>query len=659
MTNLQIIISIFQKKYLQRRISKFASALLTLFSIFPAACYGQDLSPIAYNNPDLTVDLGVGLWAWPLPMDYDQDGDLDMVVTCPDKPIAGTYFFENAEGDVKLPVFRPGVRITDSKRNVQISYVDGKTRVMTPAREYPNFLTQGFENSHEIPLHSKLNQSGKFRANQWKWADYDGDNQLDLIIGMGEWTEYGWDNAYDSAGNWTRGPLHGWVWLARNTSSSNVPKFAEPIRLEADGKPVDVFGMPSPNLADFDADGDLDLICGEFLDGFTWFENVGTRTEPLLAAGKRLSYQGKAIRMDLQMIVPVAIDWDHDGDHDLIVGDEDGRVALVENMGKIVDHMPQFLPPVYFQQKAEYVKCGALVTPVSFHWDHDGDQDLVCGNSAGYITLFTNLGGQPPKWSAPQRLEAAGQTIRIQAGPNGSIQGPAEAKWGYTTLSIGDWDHDNLPDLVVNSIWGKVQWYRNTGSLKVPKLAAAKPIGVAWPAEPPKPAWNWWNPTSNNLVTQWRTTPLIVDFNADGLNDLVMLDHEGYLAFFQRTRTSAGLLQLQPGRRIFVDEAGNPVRLSSRSAGKSGRRKLAIVDWDGDGRLDLLLNSKNCNWMRNLRSEGGNIVLKDMGPLAERVLAGHTTSPTIVDWDHNGVPELLLGAEDGRIYHQERLTKPK
>ena len=35
--------------------------------------------------------------------------------------------------------------------------------------------------------------------------------------------------------------------------------------------------------------------------------------------------------MDLQMITPTAIDWDRDGDIDLVVGDEDGRVAFVEN----------------------------------------------------------------------------------------------------------------------------------------------------------------------------------------------------------------------------------------------------------------------------------------------------------------------------------------
>ena len=43
-----------------------------------------------------------------------------------------------------------------------------------------------------------------------------------------------------------------------------------------------------------------------------------------------------------------------------------------------------------------------------------------------------------------------------------------------------------------------------------PNLAAAEPIEVAWTGKPPKPAWNWWSPKNNNLVTQWRRTPDIL-----------------------------------------------------------------------------------------------------------------------------------------------------
>ena len=102
-----------------------------------------------------------------------------------------------------------------------------------------------------------------------------------------------------------------------------------PVKVMAGDKPVEVFGWPSPNFADFDGDGDLDLLCGEFLDGFTYFENIGTRT----AAGVRAGPAAEDCRR------PAAGDGpgdDHaDGDRlgqgrrlDLIVGDEDGRVAF-------------------------------------------------------------------------------------------------------------------------------------------------------------------------------------------------------------------------------------------------------------------------------------------------------------------------------------------
>ena len=32
-------------------------------------------------------------------------------------------------------------------------------------------------------------------------------------------------------------------------------------------------------------------------------------------------------------------------------------------------------------------------------------------------------------------------------------------------------------------------------------------------------------------------------------------------------------------------------------------------------------------------------------------LAGHTTSPTMVDWDGDSLPDLLIGAEDGHFYY--------
>jgi VCBS repeat protein len=615
---------------------------------------------IKYNNPGLPVDLGVGLWAQPFPVDFDDDGDLDLVVLSGGKPDAGVYFFENPGCPMQpcaMPVFKAPVRKRDYQRDAQISLLDDGFRVLTPGREHPNFLKDGFGAGVPLPLRTEdiHTSKGRVRANQWRYLDYENDGDLDLIVGIGDWAEYGWDDAYNERGEWTNGPLHGYVYLVPNQGTTAAPRYGKPRKVEAGGEPIDVFGMPSPNFADYDSDGDLDLICGEFMDGFTFFENTGSRRSPVYAGGRRLP-----IKMDLQMITPVAVDWDGDGDPDLVVGDEDGRVAFIQNQTD-GDGELRFMPPHYFKQQADEVKFGALVTPVSFDWDGDGDEDLICGNTAGYIGFIENLdGGHPPRWAAPVYLKAGGEVIRFQAGENGSIQGPAEAKWGYTTLSVAYWDGDRLPDLVVNSIWGKLVWYRNTGTLKQPRLAAAQPVRINWDGASPKPDWNWWNPAPGEFASQWRTTPYATDWNGDGLTDIIMLDHEGYLALFERKSEDSELV-LQPGRRVFIGEgaavfdgkqkvleAGDgSLRLNTGRAGKSGRRKFCFADWDGDGKQDLLVNSVSANLLRQV----GENRFRDTGPVTDTVLAGHTTSPTTVDWDGDGVRDLLIGAEDGFFYY--------
>jgi hypothetical protein len=616
----------------------------------------EALERLQYNNPGLTVDLGVGLWAFPLPMDFTGDGKLDLVVSCPDKPYNGIYVFENPGVDTAvnaMPVFKAGRRISKGLQFAGVSYVDGKPRVLTPAIEFPDFLRSGLDDGKKLPLSANVHPN-KVRGNFWRYTDFDGDGKTDLVVGADDWTEYGWDNAYDASGNWTHGPLRGFVYLLRNTGTDDVPKYEKPVKLMAGERPIETFGWPSPNFADFKGSGKLDLICGEFRDSFTYFENIGTRTEPKYAPGRPLrTPDGKPLTMDLEMITPVALDWNKDGRPDLIVGDEDGRVAFIENTGKISsDGTPQFLPPRYFQQEADDLKCGALATPVGVDWDGDGAMDIVSGNSAGYVVFFKNLsapGVEKPKWAAPKYLEADGKVIRFMAGANGSIQGPAESKWGYTTLSLADWDGDGLPDLVVNSILGKVVWFKNIGTRTQPKLAAAQPIEVEWDGAQPSLAWGWMRPEGKALLTQWRTTPFAVDWNRDGLTDLIMLDHEGYLAFFERAKRD-GKLVLLPPQRVLCDEKGEPLRLSRGTAGKSGRRKICITDWDGDGKPDILLNSSSANFLRQVDARDGKWFFKDEGPLVKENIEGHDVSPTVVDFNGDGIPDFLGGAEDGRFY---------
>ena len=578
-------------------------------------------------------------------MDFDRDGDMDLLVSCPDKPSNGIYYFENPTQDraEKMPVFRAGVRLGPTGQNMQVSFVNGEPRVLQENWEFTRIRTGDVRTKEKIYPRSDIHE-GDTRGRMWRYVDYDGDGDHDLIAGIGDGTDYGWDHAYDSHGRWQNGPLHGYVYLIENDGTDETPSYSQkPRRLQAGAGDIDVYGWPSPSFADFDLDGDLDLICGEFLDGFTWFENIGSRTAPEYAAGRRLiNSAGEFLVMDLQMITPTAVDWDGDDDIDLIVGDEDGRVALVENTGRSKDGMPLFAGPAYFQQQADTLKCGALATPFACDWDNDGDEDILSGNTAGYISWFENLGpgsGGLPKWSAPRHLEVDGKPFRIMAGRDGSIQGPCEAKWGYTTFSVADWDGDQDADIIFNSIWSRIGMLRNDeGRLVEDRFQTS--------VKERPPLWYWWQSESHAALTQWRTTPVAVDFDGDHQLDLVALDQQGFLTF----RPHAGVAQ-----RIFVDDENHaPIRLNRRSAGRSGRAKLAVVDWDQDGRLDLLVNSENAMWYRNCKERDGKIVLRKVGNLAARNVAGHTSSPAVCDFDRDGKPDLLVGAENGRIYHIHR-----
>ncbi len=121
--------------------------------------------------------------------------------------------------------------------------------------------------------------------------------------------------AWSEKGEWQNGPLHGFVLVHRNTGTTAEPKYAAPFKVLAGDKPVDTLAVPRQTSRTSMAMGDLDLLCGEFLDGFTYFQNIGTRTKPDYGPALRLAQKnGEPLKMDLEMIVPDCFDWDRDGD---------------------------------------------------------------------------------------------------------------------------------------------------------------------------------------------------------------------------------------------------------------------------------------------------------------------------------------------------------
>ena len=129
-----------------------------------------------------------------------------------------------------------------------------------------------------------------------------------------------------------------------------------------------------------------------------------------------------------------------------------------------------------------------------------------------------------------------------------------------------------------------------------------------------------------------------------------MLDQEGYLAFFERALRDGKRVLLHP-KRVFCNEKGEPLQFNTKRGGGSGRRKLCVVDWDGDGRLDILINSKNAELWRQTGEKEGQFLFKNMGGLNPKNIEGHDVSPTVVDFDNDGIPDFIGGAEDGHFYY--------
>jgi hypothetical protein len=383
-------------------------------------------------------------------------------------------------------------------------------------------------------------------------ADWDGDGDLDLL-----------------AGGYVTGRVYFYENVGRDADGMPILKFRGP--LEADGKPINVGEWcAAPCVGDFDGDGDLDLISGRY----TWdrhatnehflryYENIGTRTNPVLTE-RRFPKEGMPPMLNLS--VPRAADINGDGLLDLVVS-SGGNIYLFENVGTKTS--PRFrvhdkpLPSRW--TRADLPGTGAYYCTEFMDWNHDGKQDVV----TNYTVELNSGKGNPGIYDRTVSVLPPGQRIEHPSGIGDD--------WFWPRLY--DLDRDGKLDILFGDWAGHVWFHRNLTEPGKPaqfdlqgtllRTVDGNPIKVGPTGDPNK---------SFAALQGARTVFAAGDFSGKGLLDLVVSDTFGMVRFYRNVGTRA-----EP---VFA--------LPEVIADTKTRGMVDAVDWNGDGRMDVIVGTSD------------------------------------------------------------------
>lgn len=148
------------------------------------------------------------------------------------------------------------------------------------------------------------------------------------------------------------------------------------------------------------------------------------------------------------------------------------------------------------------------------------------------------------------------------------------------TTNTADIDGDGCIDLVIGDTTGRVFWSRNEGTKTAPKFTRRVPLTV----------------DGAPLKVSHKSDPFAIDFDGDGHIDLLVGDEAADVVLFRGKGDST----FMPGVSLFRREAIDPkdgyrqakAKLEPHQVVPGFRLRVTAVDWNGDGKLDLLLG--NC-----------------------------------------------------------------
>ncbi|OAM90309.1 VCBS repeat-containing protein [Termitidicoccus mucosus] len=311
-------------------------------------------------------------------------------------------------------------------------------------------------------------------------------------------------------------------------------------------------------------------------------------------------------------------------------------------------------PSPLLQENAD-LYAGTLPAPSVCDWDGDGVLDFLVGNSEGFVLFFKNIGtNAAPAFLPGERMRAAGRDIHLQAGYSGSVQGTPEARWGYNSPTVFDWNGDGLPDIIMGDITGNYTLYLNRGAPGAPRLDAVLPLYC----------------DGLDLHGTWRCRAAVARLG--GRIALVIVDGDDqfhlYWRIDDRNVADGGKLTLADGS--LIDTSYDP-------AGGTGRCKLSFFDADADGLPDLVIGTgrrsaipdKKRGWpMPSLgqRTLGTPLLMRNTGTLEKPVFAtpvpfvhksigviqpggSHERGAVLTELGGDG-PNLLTANEGGQLF---------
>ena len=197
-----------------------------------------------------------------------------------------------------------------------------------------------------------------------------------------------------------------------------------------------------------------------------------------------------------------------------------------------------------------------------------------------------------------------------------------------------DADLDGRKDLLVGEAEGNIRLYLNVNTDAEPSFDQ----GTLLESGPPG--------SKTAIDVGQRTTPVVVDWDADGRRDIVVGSKDGLVRLFINTGTDADWLF--EGGETVLDSGADLVVPTLRASPH-------VEDLDGDGRKDLLLGNTAGQILLYINEGtdsapvlGGYVSIESYGSAID--LDGDLRSrPFVCDWNEDGLKDLLVGYGDGLV----------